>query len=73
MEDLSSVRSKDCLGTNETRVSLYVNRFQVQTLRRGFTIIKLCVIYRDTAVGKFFFKAIATKESVKNILCQVLF
>ncbi|MCH85739.1 epoxide hydrolase 4-like, partial [Trifolium medium] len=28
-------------------------------------------LLRDTSVGKFFFKAIATKESVKNILCQV--
>ncbi|CAI8585418.1 unnamed protein product [Vicia faba] len=27
-------------------------------------------LLRDTAVGKFFFKAVATKESVKNILCQ---
>lgn len=28
--------------------------------------------FRNTAVGKFFFKAVATKESVRNILCQVL-
>ncbi|KAL4270895.1 2-hydroxymuconate semialdehyde hydrolase [Arachis hypogaea] len=27
-------------------------------------------LLRDTAVGKFFFKAVATKESVRNILCQ---
>ncbi|KAL2332585.1 hypothetical protein Fmac_013798 [Flemingia macrophylla] len=27
-------------------------------------------LLRDTAVGKFFYKAVATKESVKNILCQ---
>ncbi|XP_068477130.1 uncharacterized protein [Phaseolus vulgaris] len=27
-------------------------------------------LLRDTAVGKFFYKTIATKESVRNILCQ---
>lgn len=27
-------------------------------------------LLRDTAVGKFFFKTVATKEAVRNILCQ---
>lgn len=31
----------------------------------------LCVV-RNTALGKYFFKSVATPDSVKNILCQVL-
>lgn len=27
---------------------------------------------RNTALGKYFFKSVATADSVKNILCQVL-
>lgn len=28
-------------------------------------------VFRNTDLGKFFFKAVATPESVRNILCQV--
>jgi hypothetical protein len=30
------------------------------------------LVSRNTIVGKLFFNAVATPESVKNILCQVL-
>lgn len=29
------------------------------------------IFFRNTALGKLFFKAVATPDSVKNILCQV--
>lgn len=34
-------------------------------------VIMLLLVSRNTIVGKLFFIAVATPESVKNILCQV--
>lgn len=69
MVDPSLERFRDCLGTNGMQYFscwLSGTNFPVEIL------LFSSWIYRDTAVGKLFFSAVATKESVRNILCQVL-
>ena len=44
---------------------------QISSLEKNIYLYH-AICCRETAVGKFFYKAVATKESVRNILSQVL-
>ncbi|XP_052116731.1 uncharacterized protein LOC107482785 isoform X2 [Arachis duranensis] len=59
-----------CRGIIVLNVSLRMLHIKKQPWYAKPFIRSFQRLLRDTAVGKFFFKAVATKESVRNILCQ---
>ena len=49
---------------------LFLYRFYIFILTFNYYNCSF-IIFRNTALGKFFFKSVATSEAVKSILCQV--